>query len=113
MRGAAGIGLSTTAKYLRRTISTAANNGLSTATKYLVNQKRARVTGQQLGIGPHIHKLGTISADPPPLCRVAAFVVNLEPNTGARPSVRLCVGPELARCLHRLNLIRLIIYKYS
>jgi hypothetical protein len=23
-----------------------------------------------------------------------------EPHTGARPSVRLCVGPELARCVH-------------
>jgi hypothetical protein len=25
----------------------------------------------------------------------------LEPHTGARPSVRLCVGPELARCVHK------------
>jgi hypothetical protein len=25
---------------------------------------------------------------------------NSEPHTGARPSVRLCVGPELARCVH-------------
>ena len=23
-----------------------------------------------------------------------------EPHTGARPSVRLCVGPELARCVY-------------
>jgi hypothetical protein len=28
--------------------------------------------------------------------------VNSEPQTGARPSVRLCVGPELARCFHYL-----------
>ena len=28
------------------------------------------------------------------------FEVNSEPHTGARPSVRLCVGPELARCVH-------------
>jgi hypothetical protein len=35
-----------------------------------------------------------------PSCSVAAFVVNPEPHTGARPSVRLCVGPELARCFH-------------
>jgi hypothetical protein len=27
---------------------------------------------------------------------------NSEPHTGARPSVRLCVGPELARCVHRI-----------
>jgi hypothetical protein len=38
LRGAAGIGLGTTAKYLRRTASAAANNGLGTAMKYLVNQ---------------------------------------------------------------------------
>jgi hypothetical protein len=29
------------------------------------------------------------------------FEVNSEPHTGARPSVRLCVGPELARCVHK------------
>jgi hypothetical protein len=33
-------------------------------------------------------------------CSVASFEVNSEPHTGARPSVRLCVGPELARCIH-------------
>jgi hypothetical protein len=37
MRGAAGIGLGYTAKYLRRTMSAAANNGLSTTIKFLVN----------------------------------------------------------------------------
>jgi hypothetical protein len=37
MRGTAGIGLGTTIKYLRRTTSAAANNGLSANTKYLVN----------------------------------------------------------------------------
>jgi hypothetical protein len=31
---------------------------------------------------------------------VAAFVVNSEPHTGAHTSVRLCVGPELASCIH-------------
>jgi hypothetical protein len=35
--------------------------------------------------------LAAISAEPP--CSVAAIVVNPEPHTGARPSVRLCVGP--------------------
>jgi hypothetical protein len=25
---------------------------------------------------------------------------NSEPHTGTRPSVRLCVGPELSRCVH-------------
>jgi hypothetical protein len=37
MRGAAGIGLGITIKYLRRTTSAAANNGLGTTIKYLVN----------------------------------------------------------------------------
>jgi hypothetical protein len=31
---------------------------------------------------------------------LAAFGVNSEPHTGARPSVRLCVSPELVRCVH-------------
>jgi hypothetical protein len=31
-----------------------------------------------------------------PPCRVASFEVNSEPHTG----VRLCVGPELSRCVH-------------
>jgi hypothetical protein len=33
-------------------------------------------------------------------CSVAAFVVNSQPHTGARLSVRLCVGPEVSRCVH-------------
>jgi hypothetical protein len=37
MRGAAGIGLGATIKCLRRTTSDAANNGLSTTIKYLLN----------------------------------------------------------------------------
>jgi hypothetical protein len=37
MRGAAGIGLGITIKYLQRTTSAAANSSLSTMIKYLVN----------------------------------------------------------------------------
>jgi hypothetical protein len=37
MAGAAGIGLGTTIKYLRRTTSAATNNGLSTTANGLVN----------------------------------------------------------------------------
>jgi hypothetical protein len=96
LSGAAGIGLGTTIKYLRRTTSAAANSDLGATTKYLVNQKFGR--GQQFGQGLHTHKLGTNSDEPP--CSTAAFVVNLEPHTEARPSARLCVGPELARCVH-------------
>jgi len=59
----AGIGLGTTIKYLRRATSAAANNGLGTTIKYLSNQKRGR--GRQLGQGPHTHKLGINSDEPP------------------------------------------------
>jgi hypothetical protein len=37
MRGAAGIGLATSIKYLRRTTSAAANSGVSTTAKYFVS----------------------------------------------------------------------------
>jgi hypothetical protein len=43
-------------------------------------------------------RLGKRSAEPP--CSLEAFVVNLEHRTVPRPSVRVCVGPELARCGH-------------
>ena len=33
------------------------------------------------------------------------FEVNSEPHTGARPSVRLCVGPELSRCVHKRHYV--------
>jgi hypothetical protein len=35
-----------------------------------------------------------------PPCSAEPFEVNSEPHIGARPSVRLCVGPKLARCVH-------------
>jgi hypothetical protein len=35
----------------------------------------------------------TSDAAPSTTYSVAAFVVNSEPHTGARPSVRVCVGP--------------------
>ena len=38
----------------------------------------------------HIFTLAAISLTPP--CSAASFEVNSEPHTGARPSVRLCVG---------------------
>ena len=43
---------------------------------------------------------GTSSNFAYPPCSAASFELNSEPHTGARPSVRLCVGPELARCVH-------------
>jgi hypothetical protein len=51
--GAAGIGLGTTIKYLRRKTSAAANNGLSTTIKYILNHMRVRIrTGLKPTCGP-------------------------------------------------------------
>jgi len=97
LRGAAGIGLGTTVKYLRRTTSAASNNGLGTTIKYLVNQNAGAGNNWAKA---HIHKsLARMQMSKSP-CSVAAFEVNSEPHTGACPSVRLCLGPELARCVH-------------
>jgi len=87
MRGAAGIGLGTTTKYLQSTTSGTAGNGLGTMIKYL---RRTTSAAANNGLSTAIN---------PPCC-VAAFVVNSEPYTGERPSVRVCLGPELARCVH-------------
>jgi hypothetical protein len=92
MCGAAGIGLGTTIKYLRRTTSSAAGNGLCTMIK---NLRRKTSAAANNGLSTTIN----------PPCSVAAFVVNSDPHTGARPSVWLCVGPELARCVHKLTLL--------
>jgi hypothetical protein len=59
---------------------------------------RARET---TGLRPATQELGKHSFESP--CGVGAFVVNSEPHTGARPSARLCVGPEFARCANLLN----------
>jgi hypothetical protein len=89
MRGAAGIGLGTTIKHLRRTTSGAAGNGLGETLKYL---RRTTSAAANNGMST------TITITPP--CNAASFEVNSEPHTGARRSVRLCVGPELASCVH-------------
>jgi hypothetical protein len=88
MRGASGIGMGTTIKHLRRSTSGAAGNGLGATIKYLRRTTSAAA------------KNGMSTTTIPP-CRVASFEVNSEPHTGARPSARLCVGPELDRCVHR------------
>ena len=88
MRGAAGIGLGTTIKHLRCTTGVAAGNGLGATMKYL-----RRTTSAAANNG--------MSTTITPPCSAASFEVNSEPHTGARPSVRLCVGPELARCDHK------------
>jgi hypothetical protein len=87
MRGASGIGMGTTIKHLRCTTSGAAGNGLGVTMKYLRCTTSAAANN------------GMSTAIIPP-CSAASFEVNSEPHTGARPSVRLCVGPELARCVH-------------
>jgi hypothetical protein len=78
LRGAAGIGLGTTVKYLRLATSAAANNGQGHYDQVPREAKRGR--GQQLGQCPHTQKLGTNSDES--LCSVAAFVLNSEPHTG-------------------------------
>jgi len=87
MRGASGIGMGTTIKHLRCTTSGAAGNGLGATMKYL---RRTTSAAANNGMSTNII----------PPCSAASFEVNSEPHTGARPSVRLCVGPELARCVH-------------
>jgi hypothetical protein len=47
----------------------------------------------------YVHPLAAVLLNH--LCSVAAFVLNTETHTGARPLVRLCVGPELACCVHK------------
>ena len=80
MRGAAGIGLGTTIKHLRRTTSGTAGNGLGATVKYL---RRTTSAAANNGLSPLVVK--------------RLLKKNSEPHTGARLSVRLCVGPELAR----------------
>ena len=87
LRGAAGIGLGTTVKHLRRTTSGAAGNGLGATMMYM-----RRTTSAAASNG--------LSTTITPPCIAASFKVNSESHTGARPSVRLCVWPELARCAH-------------
>jgi hypothetical protein len=91
MRGASGIGMGITIIHLRCTTSGAAGNGLGATMKYLRRTTSAAANN------------GMSTAIIPP-CSTASFEVNSEPHTGARPSVRLCVGPEFARCVHFLRL---------
>jgi hypothetical protein len=72
MRGAAGIGMGTTIKHLRRTASGAAGNGLGATMKYTCDAQRAPPRTM-----------------PSPPCSVAAFIFNSEPHTGAR-QMRSC-----------------------
>jgi hypothetical protein len=88
MRGAAGIGLGTKIKHLRRAASGSAGNGLGAAMKYLRRSASAAANN-------------CLSTTAIPPCCAASFEVNSKPHTGARPSVRLCVGPELARGVHQ------------
>jgi hypothetical protein len=54
--------------------------------------------GKQLGQGP-LHKRWEKNLLNPPEVHTAV-VVNSEPHTGNAPSIRVCVGPKLARCVH-------------
>jgi hypothetical protein len=61
--------------------------------------RRAKKILAATWLRPTTQKLGNNSFESP--CGVAAFEVNSEHHTGARLLVRVCVGPELARCVHR------------
>jgi hypothetical protein len=87
MRGASDIGMGNTIIHLRCTTSGAAGSGLGATMNYL-----RRTTSAAANNG--------MSTTITPPCSATSFVANLEPHTGARSSVRLCVGPELARCVH-------------
>jgi hypothetical protein len=87
MSGVTGTNQGNSIKYLQRTTSATANNGLGATIEYL---RRTMSAAANNGL----------SATYTPPCSAASFEVNSEPYTGARPSVRLCVGPELARCVH-------------
>jgi hypothetical protein len=100
MRGASGIGMSTTIKHLRRTTSGAAGNGVGATMKYL---RRTTSAAASNGLSTTII----------PPCSAAPFEVNSEPHAGARPSVRLCVGPELARCVHKSRPLSLCSLQFS
>jgi hypothetical protein len=92
MPGASGIGMGTTIEHLRRTTSGAAGNGMVATMKYL-----RRTTSAAAKNG-----MSTTIITP---CSAASFEVNSEPRTGARPSARLCLGPELSRCVHNDDFI--------
>jgi hypothetical protein len=96
MRGASGIGMGTTIKHLRRTTSGAAGNGLGATMKYL---RRTTSAAANNGLSTTII----------PLCTAASFEVNSKPHTGERFSVRLCVGPELSRCVHRSLILKMML----
>jgi hypothetical protein len=87
MRGASGIGKGTTIKHMRRATSGTVGNDLGATMKYLRRTTSAAANN------------GLSTAIIPP-CTAASFEVNSEPHTGARPSDRLCVGPELSRCVN-------------
>jgi hypothetical protein len=100
--------------YMQRTTSDAAGNGLHTTTKYMrgaagtdlgTRIKYLRRTTSDLYQVPAMHNERRREQWPEhhdhPPCSVAALVINPETHTGARPSVRLCVVPELARCVHK------------
>jgi hypothetical protein len=85
--------------HMQRSTSGAAGNGLGATMKYL-----RRTTSAAANNG--------LSTTMIPPCSAAYFEVNSEPQTGASPSVRLYVGPELSRCVHR-KLIIAVLYNFG
>jgi hypothetical protein len=118
MHGAGGIGLGTTIKHLRRTTSGTAENGLGATMKYLRRTTSAAAN----------NVLSTTIISP---CSAASFEEELRaPHRGtslgpfvcvaracslcsyiAEGYFRLCVGPELARCVHTSQRAILPLYR--
>ena len=64
------------------------------------DQALATHNDRRCGKRPRFFGNNSLSTTIIPHSSAASFEVNSEPHTGARPSVRLCVGPELSRCVH-------------
>jgi hypothetical protein len=76
---------------MQRTTSGAAGNGLYTTIKCMRGAA---------GIGLRRTTSAAANNGLSPLVVQRLLKKNSEPHTGAHPLVRLCVGPELARCVH-------------
>ena len=116
--GAAGYGLGAAIKYLRHTTSGGAGNGLDNKIKHLRSTPRGAADSSLGAAMKYLRRTTSAAANNSlstmitPPCSVAAFVVNSERHTGARPSVRLCVGPELARCVHNTSLYVVSLFRH-
>jgi hypothetical protein len=72
---------------------------------FIVNCCKLRAPHRGTSLGPFVTRAQRTRVQLYPqhwlLCHLGLYKFEFEFEfTGARPSVRLCVGPELARCVH-------------